>query len=46
MEKRTDLAMETRESFPQNHVEIQGVLFGKERMSGRQGTDYNGKDSG
>ena len=29
MEKRTDLAMETRESFPQNHVEIQGVLLEK-----------------
>lgn len=29
MEKRTDLAMETRESFPQNHIEIQGVLLEK-----------------
>lgn len=36
MEKRTDLAMETRESFPQNHVEIQGVLLEKkECLDGR-----------
>lgn len=36
MEKRTDLAMETRESFPQNHVEIRGVLLEKkECLDGR-----------
>lgn len=29
MERRTDLALETRESFPQNHVEVQGVLLEK-----------------
>lgn len=28
-EKRTDLALEVRESFPQNHVEIQGVILKK-----------------
>lgn len=31
MEKRTDLAMETRESFPKNHVEVQGVLLEKRK---------------
>lgn len=31
MEKRTDLALETRESFPQDHIEIQGVLLEKKR---------------
>lgn len=31
MERRTDLALETRESFPKNHVEIQGVLLDKKR---------------
>ena len=29
MERRTDLALETRESFPENHVEIQGVILTK-----------------
>lgn len=28
-EKRTDLALEVRESFPRNHVEIQGVVLEK-----------------
>ena len=31
MEKRTDLALETRESFPGNHVEVQGVLLEKKQ---------------
>lgn len=36
MEKRTDLAMETRESFPKNHVEVQGVLLEKRKcMDGK-----------
>lgn len=30
-ERRTDLALEARESFPRNHVEIQGVLLEKHR---------------
>lgn len=29
MAKRTDLALEVRESFPENHVEIQGVIVKK-----------------
>ncbi len=28
-EKRTDLALEARESFPRNHVEVQGVVLEK-----------------
>lgn len=28
-EKRTDLALEARESFPHNHVEVQGVILEK-----------------
>ena len=30
-EKRTDLAIEVRESFPKDDVEIEGVLLQKER---------------
>ena len=30
-EKRTDLALEARESFPRNHVEIQGVVLEKKK---------------
>lgn len=30
-EKRTDLALEARESFPRNHVEVQGVVLEKKR---------------
>lgn len=30
-EKRTDLALEVRESFPENNVEIQGVILEKSR---------------
>ncbi len=29
MEKRTDLALEARESFPQDHVEVEGVVLKK-----------------
>ena len=29
MEKRTDLAVEARESFPGNHVEVEGVVLEK-----------------
>lgn len=29
-EKRTDLALEVRESFPRNHVEVQGVVLEKQ----------------
>ena len=43
-EKRTDLALEARESFPRNHVEIQGVVL--EKMSARQGENYDGNYSG
>lgn len=32
MEKRTDLAMEVRESFPRDHVEVQGVVLNKEHF--------------
>ncbi len=32
-ERRTDLAMEARESFPRNHVEIQGVVLEKKSTS-------------
>ena len=45
-EKRTDLALEARESFPRNHVEIQGVVLEKEKMSARQGENYDGNYSG
>lgn len=31
-EKRTDLALEVRESFPGNHVEVQGVVLEKEEL--------------
>lgn len=31
-EKRTDLALEARESFPGNHVEVQGVVLEKEEL--------------
>lgn len=31
-EKRTDLALEARESFPRNHVEIQGVVLEKKNV--------------
>lgn len=31
-EKRTDLALEVRESFPRNHVEVQGVILEKEDL--------------
>lgn len=30
MEKRTDLALEARESFPQDHVEVEGVVLKKD----------------
>lgn len=33
-EKRTDLALEARESFPRNHVEIQGVILEKKKCLG------------
>ena len=33
-EKRTDLALEARESFPRNHVEIQGVVLEKKKCLG------------
>ena len=29
-EKRTDLALEARESFPRGHVEVQGVILEKQ----------------
>lgn len=32
LERRTDLALETRESFPEDDVEIQGVLLDKETV--------------
>lgn len=33
-EKRTDLALEARESFPRGHVEVQGVILEKHRGAG------------
>ncbi len=36
-EKRTDLALEARESFPRNNVEIQGVLLEKKDCPGGWG---------
>lgn len=35
-EKRTDLALEARESFPRNNVEIQGVVLEKKKCLGGQ----------
>lgn len=32
MEKRTDLAVEVRESFPRDHVEVKGVVLNKEHF--------------
>ena len=31
-EKRTDLALEARESFPRNHVEIQGLFWKRKNV--------------
>lgn len=33
MEKRTDLAMEVRESFPRDHVEVSGVILTKDHFT-------------
>ena len=35
-EKRTDLALEARESFPRNNVVIQGVVLEKKKCLGGQ----------
>lgn len=32
-EKRTDLAIEVRESFPQDNVEVEGVVLTEERRA-------------
>ena len=41
-EKRTDLALEARESFPRNHVEIQGVVLEKKKcLQGNEKTKRN-----
>lgn len=33
-EKRTDLAIEVRESFPKDHIEVEGVVLTEERKAG------------
>lgn len=33
-EKRTDLAIEVRESFPKDHIEVEGVVLTEERKDG------------